>query len=171
MFFTPWTVKGLCFYDPCFDEKLLEVIRAKNLSYISLCVCMELWLYDSIEVGFAWPVISEIGKGSRWPRRLWIAVLRPDVLVKFPSLSIPAICAIRLMILPRHPSSKQASDPDLPFRVFNCVQLEVVNTFGSVLKVGFQCDIRISFTSIHFEYLGFSVSPVLVFVERSVYSK
>lgn len=86
----------------------VEVIRA-SLSYISLCVCMELWLYDSIEAGFAWPVISEIGKGSRWPRRLWIAVLRPDVLVKFPSLSIPAICAIRLMILPRHPSSKQAS--------------------------------------------------------------
>ena len=71
-----------------------------SLLQISCCVWRELWLYDWMEDGLAWRVSSEISTGSKKPRKLCTAVLRPDVFVKRPSFSIPACWDIFFMMLP-----------------------------------------------------------------------
>ena len=34
VFFTPWTVKGLCFYDPCFDEKHAQLVYYQGYPHL-----------------------------------------------------------------------------------------------------------------------------------------
>lgn len=61
-----------------------------------------------MELGLAWPVSLEIARGSKWPRRLCMAVFLPDVLVKLHSFLISAFSAIRFIMFAR-PSLFMAS--------------------------------------------------------------
>ena len=65
--------------------------------FVLNCGCRTGW-------NWAWPVSSEIARGSKWPWRLCMAVFQPDVLVKLPFWSLLSMPFVSLC-LPGHPSS------------------------------------------------------------------
>ena len=106
--------------------------------------------------GFAWPVSSEISTGSKSPRELCAAVLRPDVFVKRPSFSIPAGWAILFMILPK-PSLFKASRSYTTRCLWDCqfswLEEKFPHTGWPMADAGLPRQVGISLTTVIAKYL------------------